>query len=436
MAFGKQAIIENLEDQLATERRVNQELQRQLDVTGQVGRIATAVEAELGHIEEMGVTGEEAERAAQVSVFSTERAKLVKDTTEDLIDTHRDRYVADLCIKEGPAIRMNVDAELKANGTYAHIEAEERSKLEQNLRESLIAEQREKIVADLQSDESQAGLRFKVAEEVRGSGEMEKYTDTQRAQLEEKWAEEARAEVRQEIDDAETAREIEFKTAYKAQQIQTQRWKSYRESKRADLERNWSGVTSVELAAGIDDEELTLLLEQKARDAASELEKELHGKKLLGEFEGRGIDAGSLEQGTRLDILLGSIVDIKVKEDYRDYNGYPAQRDVTKPGVKCLRKLTLTACGEGRFTVDRDSLSESKSVYEQDNSIDSGVIVVIGRKVSENGDQKLEQRLVAGIPLQYDDDTTTPNFVDTKVPIADVVINGVSARGLSTVQMV
>ncbi len=103
--------------------------------------------------------------------------------------------------------------------------------------------------------------------------------------------------------------------------------------------------------------------------------------------------------------------------------------------------------GAGLYRVDDDTLQRSKEFYSQDAVLAEGDTITIGMLVSEatpeskNSDKavkatkkpKLLQLLKAGARLQYDTDTSTEDFRDTRLPIADVVVNGISVREINEI---
>ena len=115
--------------------------------------------------------------------------------------------------------------------------------------------------------------------------------------------------------------------------------------------------------------------------------------------------------------------------------------------LQLARKLTLTSMGAGLYRVDDDTLQRSKEFYSQDAVLAEGDTITIGMLVSEatpeskNSDKavkatkkpKLLQLLKAGARLQYDTDTSTEDFRDTRLPIADVVVNGISVREINEI---
>lgn len=156
----------------------------------------------------------------------------------------------------------------------------------------------------------------------------------------------------------------------------------------------------------------------------------------MAEFEGLGIDISKLKENTKVAIFLGTVGSVKATETYKDAWNESKTRQVNATGVICKRKLTLLALGDGRFLTKGDTLLDSASVYDEHSAIPVSTKVVLGHKIHDNGQEILEQRLAADDTLYYDDDTTDTKIASTYLPIADVTINGISARGIQHVEMV
>jgi hypothetical protein len=95
--------------------------------------------------------------------------------------------------------------------------------------------------------------------------------------------------------------------------------------------------------------------------------------------------------------------------------------------------------GGGRFSVEDDSLhtaTGAKSEYIRRDAIERGTVIVIGRKTSDAGAESLEPRVKADVPLYFDDDTSTPSITAAAYPVANVVVDGISARNIEHIEMV
>lgn len=425
-------------EELERLRARDQEAERlahQLAIREPVGRIAIGVQQELETADSRGYVNAEAERIAQIAVFSAERQSMIEELAGELKRTRYDEYADRLREVEGPAIQKQLDEHFQTDGTYASIESKARSDVTAEIHSNVRAQKRAEIDTLLSTDEERQRISEDVREKVEGSEEIARYRKDVRSRLEAGW----RAEVTVEVQDTVEREEMADEDAYKAEYAQQVRDTDMMKRKRADvrnrLEQDWRSKTVEEVASAIQDEELQDLLSTRAEREKERLRRESYAHDLVQNFESIGLDVSDVEEGTKISVLLGQLSTLKVKEQYKNSWNEVQTREVSKTGIVCQRKLTFIALGGNRFMVGDDSLHNSASVYERNDALEHGTIVVLGRCVKENGQQKLEHRLAADVPFYFDDDTTSPNIIDAQMSIADVSVNGISARGIEHVQM-
>lgn len=436
MAFGKQQQIDQLSDELTQCKGEKAELEGRLRFAQATGRVATTAEVELLRIQELGLIDEDAETAAVAAVVAEEKDRLTTELAEQLERSEYDRYVSQYRSQEGPAILEGLRTQFQADGTFAWIRDKARSDVTAELEATALEELRAEAREQASSPEEREAVRAKLREELKASPKLERDRAAIRAALEEQWRQEATVELRAEIREEEASKEEEFKAAYSEQYRTSDHMQRHRHRVRMELEDTWRQETAKEVAAAINDEELEELLGKRAAQEKAKLEKEVRSQQLLQEFEGRGIDISALPQDTRLEVFLGSVKTLKKEEEKTSVYGGSHKETIEIEGILCSRKLTLTSLGDRRFLVDGDSLLEDESPYARNDAIHRGTVITIGRKLIDRKQATLEPRLVADVPLYYDDDTEDPHFTDMLLPVADVKIDGLSARGLQHIEMV
>jgi hypothetical protein len=419
-------------DQLVAD---NERLQHRLAVREPVGRVAVEVEEQLEAADNQAYVGAEAQRMAQIAVFNAERSTMIEEQASELQRTHYDEYAAQLRETEGPAVRQRLDEQFKTDGTYTRIETDARRDVTAQIRTTLLEEKRAEVDAEVATDEERARITAQLRGEVETSDEIMDYRQQVRRDREDVWAADVKAAVQQEVEAEEAAREDTFKAEYGQRVRTSDATERQRQAIRRDLEKKWRDATDQEIVDAVEDEELKTLLETRAEQVREKLRRETIVHELLSNFEGLGIDTEKIEENMKLVVLLGKVGQVKVKEKYKDSWDNTQTRDIEATGVHCARKITFVSLGDGRFIVDGDSLHDSSSVYERNDAIPLGTVVVLGRKVQENGSQKLDHHVAADVPFFYDDDTTTPNIIDSQLCIADVRVNGTSARSLKHIVM-
>lgn len=436
MAFGKQAIIDEQAAELDSLRRANVHLQQQVADARFVGRVAMRVEAELSSPDVERAVGEEAEAVACIAVFEQERADMVQDLSARLQREKYDHYAAQFRSTEGVNIKPELDELFKTDGTYEAMRKKAEADVRTELQDEVLTEAKATCETELRTPEAIAELKAALREELKDSSELRHHRSQTRDILEAEWRAEALEMARQAITDEEKAREEEFKEQYAEDYKDGRYGQNHRQTVRNELEEKWRQSTIEEVAAAIKDEELQALLGARAEAEKAKLAKESKHQEILQNFEAGGIDVSDLEENSKVTIYLGEMNRVKQTEKFVNQRGYDDSREVTVPVVDCQRKLVLTALAEGRFLVSSDSLLDASSPYARQHAIERGTVIVIGRKIKENKGETLDKIISADMPLYYDDDTSTPEFESTLLPVANVKIDGVSARKFDEVRMI
>jgi hypothetical protein len=432
MAFGsKQELIDELTAQNDALTLANAELTRQLEDGQSVGRIAVMAEQELASATTSVAFRDQAESLALVAVTAAERKRLTTKLSDEMVETRYEEFAAGIRIAEGPAIRAGLIELFTADGTFDSIDAAAKTDATAVIQKEVLDEARAQAEAKYEDPEEAAILKAAIAEKLAGNGDVEAIELAQRARLEEEWE----AEVR----DSETARVIaeieatkpDFVAKRTTELRETKKMKDLATRTRNQLEETWADATATAVAEAIGDEQLKELLHKKAEMERDKIEGELKSQELLRAFEGTGIDIASIPEGAEVKIYLGDYKDFKMKERIQGYD-----KEVVKRGISLRRNITLCAKGDGRFTLDYDSLLDSDNAYVRKCGIHKGTVIRIGRKVTENHETTLESKLKAGVALYIDEDVSDSTITDELYPIANVKINGVSARTVDHIERV
>jgi hypothetical protein len=409
------------------EGRVAQ-LEGQVAVAATVDRISVDVRQIIESPEFQLPLHQDAVAMARSAVVAEERGRLTTELTDSLKRTHYDTYAAQFRASKGDEIREGLDELFQQDGTYASIREQAENDTIVALQEEVVASEEARVRAELGTPEEVATQKAKIAERLRVEGSLDDYRLRVRAELEEQWAAEVQDAVRAEVVVEERAREEDF-VASIIEGIKGSDWIArHRRETRNNLEREWKEKTDQEIADRVGDEELQSLIAERSALVKEQLEREIRSKKLLTNFESKGIDVSELVEGDVVTVYLGDKTVLEVIEDGRWINA---------PAARCYRILTLCSLGDGTFTVDGDSLLESDSIVEREKAaLHRGTVITIGRKVTKDGESSLEQVLRADVPLYYDDDTTDDEIQDSLFTVCEVKLNGVYARGLKHYEMI
>lgn len=405
----------------------------QLATARTVGHIATAVEAELATPDMKATIEEDALGIATVAVITQERERLTTQLSASIRGERYDEIAAEFRIGQGAKILEGLRALFEADGTFDRIRESAQTDVRAALQGELMKLARADEEARLQLPDVRAAISAQLVEKIAASDELAEYRDRVRRESEERWAEEARQEVITAVEREEAGREEAFKADFASGYLASDRMVRYRDEKRRQHETEWIDATAERVAEQIDDEELRLLLTSKAELIEETMRREQAAAHLLQRFTGKGVDTLTIDEGVRMELFLGKIKPYTVQGKN---DRYDRPTTVEKPGVECQRKLTLIALGEGRFLVDDDSLLHAASEYVRDDTLKRGTVIVVGRRISDNGDATLSKVIAADVPLYYDDDTEVPDITDARYPVANIMLDGVSAREVAHVEMV
>jgi len=431
MAFGKSAEISRLSQELAEAREANSILTSRLE---SVDRVAELASRELAALEVSPVIGEEVEVVAAGLVVASERERMVREMAEVAKAERYDEFAARVRAEEGPDIKANMVKTFEADGTFNRIDAEARNEVLAEIQAEVLAERMRQVREELATDEKRKAFKESVAQEVEESEELQRFREQVRAELEQGWREEAIDAAQDTIRAEEAGREQGFIASFTASYLESDQANRRRKKIRDDNESEWQGLALEEIAARMEDEELAQLLGKKAEQAKEKLRKETQAAELLAKFEGKGLDVSSLPEDTELVIYLGDTGERTVVEKRQDRYGYEEKVDVHRTYLSYDRILTLSSRGDGRFVVDGDTLLDAELPYIRDNAINRGTIITIGRKILDNGDPKLDQVVAADVPLYYDTDVTDEDITDAQLSVANVKVDGISARSFDIIE--
>lgn len=472
-------------DNAALQQQV-EELRRQLEIAELSGTVAGAATVEIDRLIEDGVIDNEALSQATANVVQDERNRLVRQERNRLEANARDEIVERVRETEGPEIRERIQRELKQDGTITQLEREARGQVEDELRPGVLEEARTKVDEAYADPAMRAEIRAEITTEVDGSDEIARLRDTKRAAIEDEERDsvvaeleagvdaefddpEVRARIRDELrealrdsDDlrdyrdsllrqrraelrdpveeelrADIARSIiadepAIRARLRQQLEASDDIAEYRRTKIAQFEREVRNMTDDEIRAEIDDQELETLVRKRADAMKEELRREQVARELNDAFtRGDGIDVREIEKDTTVEIYLGEVEDLGEYEFTEPNPNGNGDRRVNRSSAFYRRKLTLSSLGNGKFVVNGDSFfSQNVDRHEANARILSGTIIAIGRQEKDGQEISLAPALFADVPLWYDVDTTDDKIKCALYPVQDVVISGVSARGL------
>ncbi|MDB5163705.1 MAG: hypothetical protein JWS12_323 [Candidatus Saccharibacteria bacterium] len=437
MAFGeKQQRIDELHAELAEANQKVELMVGDLALARTVSAIAEGVEAELLAFRDTGQLEEVAEAETKVAVIAREKQRMVSELSVTLQDKKYDDYAAQFRANEGQNIKASLHELFGSDGTYEEIRKKAEDDIRAEIQDDLMAKEKANVDEDLATPDKKAAYIESVRADVAASAEIEQYRQALRNELQAGWHDEAIQTQHQQIDVEEQGREADYKKAVADQYVGSNEGKRYRESIRQRLQDEWHSKSIREVAGVIQDEELSALLTKRAAQEKERLARETRAAELLGHFEGSGLDVSELAEGCILTIYLGSVGSSNVKELRKDDWGNTHEVVVAKSAVLCERKLTLSAKGDGRFIVNDDSLLDSESHYARQHAIHRGTVIMVGRKIKENGKQELDHHVAADVPLYYDEDTSDTNITDALIPVANIKVDGVTARTFDVVRMV
>lgn len=413
------------------------ELRERVERYERAGGFAVRLIEGLELYEASASTEEEALAMAAVVIEGEEKERIRTQLSQRIIERRRGELAHEYAAKNGGAIMKEIKELFETDGTYEALASEVEEEIRAQLTKEVIAQKKAEIEAALRSDIST--IQEEMGEEYMRSEEANLYRLNKRGELEAGWKADVSARVLDQITQEELDRKADFMAEYREKVLANEGWMSKkREEIRTKFETEWKELTVDEIVARINDEELTALVE---KNKAAELEKaraQDRGRELADEFMRSGIDPTRLLAGDQLYIYLGNFATEVRDENKTARDRYGESRTtvvkVNKKVVTYARKLELTARGDGVFVIDKDTLSDSRSPYETQAALPQGSMIEVGRRLINGHDDGFEARLAADVNLivvkeNLEDKTVHTPIIDTLLPVADVRINGTSARG-------
>lgn len=400
-----------------------QQLEKERDDARTIGRITDVAEHALKQAEKSGEVQISAAQTAEEVV----KARYVDHATAQHADEMITEHADAIRMEKGPGwdgeIRDHLDGKFSSDGTYDRVKRDTEADAIRAVAETLREEIRQKEKNRLASPEEQERLRVEAQKLMEESGDAFRIREATQKEAEQT----ALEEVQRDIEQEEEARKPEYVTSFKSDWREANEGKRYTTSVRKRLEKKWNEAAIEELEDEIDDEEFKRLRNERVKRETEALEKEKFFAEQLAEFTKSGIETMDIPQGASVTLYLGETETYEVrKTDERGY-GYMAEAK----RLLAKRIIKLTALNDGRFAVDHDSLEQSGSVYEQAAAIPHGMVIHIGRReiIKSNGDEtpRLDEMVRQGVVLHYDDDKSDDNIIDTRLPIANIEINGTGA---------
>lgn len=386
-------------------------------------RVNDAVEEALSQYDDQVILGDIEPAVIQQLVdegLSTMRANLA----DGLKQQKRDEIFTELQITKGPAVRAELDELFEIDGTYKRIETETEEELLRTVAGDLVAEKKKEIEDSINDPATKEAFLQEHADEILAEAKVQEHGEAYLAEREYEWRIEAIEELHAKAEHDVLAQKAEIIARIQAQYVETRDGKQKLERIRNQAETEISKIAIDELLTRSNDAEHQRILAESAKLEAEKLDKKNKAEKLALDFTNGGVDTESMSESTVVKLRLGTI---KVDEE-RDYYG----KTTRTSRLLLNRMISVTAMGDGFFRVDNDTLYSSSNVYAARQGLEEGSMIKLGMLVrhtkGESATDELIPTLKAGAKLQYDTDTSTPDFTDTGLPLVDLEINGVSAR--------
>ncbi|MFZ1483931.1 MAG: hypothetical protein WAS36_02870 [Candidatus Saccharimonadales bacterium] len=360
-----------------------------------------------------------------------------KDVKEGYKATHREEARVNVRATKGEQIREEERAGLELDGTLAKIEEDAEAEFRREVIADEIDKEKKAKEAEIDTPENREAFLQENAPAIKNDPRVVKHGERFRAAKEKEWTQEG-----QEIAMAQAEHEVlqdEDKIKDKAAKDYAKTWegKDRIERIQESARRKISEMSVQELLGTSEDKTYQALLKKAQDVAARELAITTRGKELALTFTNGGIETDKIPKDTTILVQLGSVKEEDVVDEDAPMHYYGNQRPTKKAPVKIVkRELKLTSMGDGFFVVDHDTLARSKHDLAPTLSLEQGDVIKIGilmTKKEKDGRKKREilPVLRAGVNLQYDTDTSTPDvFTDTKTSVVNVQIGGVDARAI------
>ena len=388
----------------------------------QAGHVAVTIEGLMAQ----GNISAAAGSIAMQECLDDEKARLMAEEAERLKSEHADRWRTQYRAEHGAEVTAEVNDQLMTTGVYETIEAGVTAAIKADIHQAALDKLEADARTELDTPEAREEFTTQVADELEASGEAERIRQAVRAELEQVWRPAAIEDVKAQVTAEVATEEDDFKDGVKQTWRHSYQGEQFIAGVRRRLQAEWQNAGTEEIQLAVEDKELIDLVEAILAKEKERLRREMKAKELLTAFEGRGLAVNELEPDTRLNIYLGTLIGSE-KVQIEQTGRYGTSED-TKVVMRYGRMLSLVALGDGKFTVNFDSLSDSKSQYEQAAAIHQGTVVVIGRRRVENGTEELTPYVSAGVDLHYDTDTTDPAITSGLLPVLNVEVDGLPAR--------
>lgn len=365
------------------------------------------------------------------------------EVIEDLLEEHKDKNVAEIIAEkramwEREALqpeqmekaKLAIADELESNGTIDRLRAEADAERKQQYVDEAISAVVASIAAELDQPDVAAAAIAKAIEKIKGSEQYTKLLNKARKERQPSINEAAINAAKAEIDELLASQEPSAIEKAKEQWINSAEGKRYKQQAEQAAADKVKKLTRAQAAEELDDTVYKDLLAREAEIRKQRLTEKLTYEEHLAGFATSGIDVMKINEGVPVSLYLGEVQGYTTKEkDTRQGAAWNAEVTVLKKRLLCARLLHLMSLGEGRYMVRDDSYQRSAHPLEVKASIASGTVIHIGQRLSENGVDKLDYRIMQGVPFCYDDDTTDDMpIIDGYIGVATVQISGIDAR--------
>ena len=399
-------------------------LKNELAAAQAVGRIANYATEVYTAAANSGEIMISAEVDAQQIVTQRLMDQATGEQTNQLLTAKEREYRRNFGPTQLTELRTILDTTFAADGTYTAIDQKVRDDFATTVGDELKVAKTAEIEAILNAEDVRAAEVARIRAQMTNDGTFAKMLKDRQAELEPDWKAEAVAAAKEEIKASLLAGKTDFIDKTKKDWRGSTQGQRFEEQKRKALEQQWNKEGLAEVATELQDEVLLQVLQQRRdREGAAVIRQEQYAS-LLEDFGRGGIDTTKLPAGTPLTVQFGAVVP-KVTEVS---DGYGGRKKKSEPQLLCDRELKLTALGEGKFVVDGDSLADADNTYIRNDSVRPGTVLHLGRELLETGKPALHPHIQNGVPLAFDDDRSDSRMSSSIMPVANVLVDGVSAR--------
>ncbi|HTE21666.1 MAG TPA: hypothetical protein VK674_01350 [Candidatus Limnocylindria bacterium] len=424
--FGeKQARIEELEGELGTAHSEVHRLRGALAVELSVDPLAEIIRTELDRALATGVAEDVARGQVIVAVMNEQRPLLEASLRDDLLARRGEEFKEQYWANEAPTLKRELDEVYEEDGTYTDAEQAARDAWRAEIRQGLIEARQLTVTEEISTGPAHESLLAEVRVEVEESDEIARFTRDKKSEFYDQWRPEIVAEVKAGKLAELEAGEAGFKESYKREWLDSRTGREFAHDTERNLRYKWERASDEEIQETVQSDRLAAILAERAAQMEEKARREVEATKLGKAFERRGIDTTAIGEETVVTVYLGEIA--SEQREIPRTDGYSGMHRVEQTGVVYGRRISLVGLGEGSFEVTDDSLHDSESPWEQNDAIELGTVVSVGRRVIKPGGATLEPRLRPGVPLYFDTDTSDSDITNAGLDIATVKIDGVFA---------